>query len=299
MRKLIIITGLTGTGKTNLAVKIAKDYNGEIVSADSVQIYRHLNIGSAKVTADEAQGIKHHLIDIKEFNENYNVGEFVRDCTHAIDEITSKGKLPIICGGTGLYVKALMDGYTLGDSADLEFRHKYEQLAKEKGNEYVWGILNDVSKEYASKVHPNNLKRVIRYLELATHGKQAERKESPLKDFDVLCVGIIADRNYIYEKLNKRVDVMLNAGLKNEIKGLISMGAKRDMQAFNSICYREWFDYFEGKQTMQQTIDLMKQHNRNYAKRQLTFLKTIKNAKLMDINEAEVEIRRFLDDTIK
>ena len=296
MKKLIIITGLTGTGKTDLAVKIAKDYNGEIISADSVQIYRHLNIGSAKVTADEAQGIKHHLIDIKEFNENYNVGEFVRDCTHAIGEITNKGKLPIICGGTGLYVKALMDGYTLGDSADLEFRQKYEQLAKEKGNQYVWQCLNDIDPSKAEQVHPNNIKRVIRYLELATSTVKADKAESPLKTFDVLCVGLVAEREQIYSKLNLRVEQMLADGLENEVKTLIADGATRDMQAFNSIGYKEWFDYFEGKTTKEKTIELIKQHNRNYCKRQLTFLKTIPNIILLNKQQAEEEIKRFIYD---
>lgn len=296
MKKLVVITGLTGTGKSDLAIEIAKQFNGEIISADSVQIYRQLNIGSAKVTQAEMQGIEHHLIDIKDFNETYNVGQFVHDCMEAVQQITNKGKLPIICGGTGLYIKALLEGYTLGECANIAFRQKYEQLAQEKGNQYVWQCLNDIAPEKAKTVHYNNIKRVIRYLELATNNVEVKRVESPVADFDVLCVGIVADREEIYAKLNKRVDIMLESGLEDEIKSLISQGATRDMQAFNSIDYKEWFDYFDGKQTKDKTIELIKQHNRNYCKRQLTFLKTIKGIELISKQDAETKIKRFLND---
>lgn len=296
MKKLVVITGLTGTGKSDLAIEIAKQFNGEIISADSVQIYRQLNIGSAKVTRAEMQGIEHHLIDIKDFNETYNVGQFVHDCMEAVQQITNKGKLPIICGGTGLYIKALLEGYTLGECANIAFRQKYEQLAQEKGNQYVWQCLNDIAPEKAKTVHYNNIKRVIRYLELATNNVEVERVESPVADFDVLCVGIVADREEIYAKLNKRVDIMLKSGLEDEINSLISQGATRDMQAFNSIDYKEWFDYFDGKQTKDKTIELIKQHNRNYCKRQLTFLKTIKGIELVSKQDAKTKIKRFLND---
>lgn len=296
MKKLVVITGLTGTGKSDLAIEIAKQFNGEIISADSVQIYRQLNIGSAKVTKAEMQGIEHHLIDIKDFNETYNVGQFVHDCMEAVHQITNKGKLPIICGGTGLYIKALLEGYTLGECANIAFRQKYERLAQEKGNQYVWQCLNDIAPEKAKTVHYNNIKRVIRYLKLATNNVEVERVESPVADFDVLCVGIVADREEIYAKLNKRVDMMLKMGLEDEINSLISQGATRDMQAFNSIDYKEWFDYFDGKQTKDKTIELIKQHNRNYCKRQLTFLKTIKGIELVSKQDAKTKIKRFLND---
>lgn len=299
MKKVVIITGLTGTGKSDLAVKIAKQYNGEIISADSVQIYKQLNIGSAKITKEEMQGVPHHLIDIRDFNQTYNVGEFVKDCTNAINQILERKKLPIICGGTGLYVKALIEGYSLGQTADTEFRQKYEILAKQKGNQFVWDCLNEIAPDKAKSVHPNNIKRVIRYLELAESGINVAKTQSPLNNFDVCCVGIVAERDLIYEKLNKRVDLMLQSGLEKEIDSLIKLGATREMQALNSIDYKEWFDYFDGNQTKEKTIELIKQHNRNYCKRQLTFLKTIKGIKLLNKQEAETEIRRFLNDKIK
>ena len=297
MTKVVIITGLTGSGKSGLAVKIAREFNGEIISADSVQIYRGLDIGSAKEDHKTMQEIPHHLIDIKDFNQTYNVGEFIEDVKSALTKITQKGKLPIIVGGTGMYVKALMEGYSFGEtSADNDFRLKYQKLAEEKGNLSVWEELNKLNPERAKTVHCNNLKRVIRYLEIEQNHQELTKAESILKDFDVLCVGIVADREIIYSRINKRVDEMLEMGLENEIKTLISHGATKEMQAFNSIGYKEWFDYFDGIQSKEKTIDLIKQHTRNYCKRQLTFLKTINNIDLLTLNEAEEKIRSFLND---
>ena len=297
MTKVLIITGLTASGKSGLAVKIAREFNGEIISADSVQIYKGLDIGSAKEDKATMSEIPHHLIDIKEFNETYNVGEFILDTKTAIENIVSNGKLPIIVGGTGMYIKALMEGFSLGETvADNELRLHFQNMAKEQGNEAVWNELNTINPELASSVHPNNLKRVIRYIEITTNKQELKKEESILKNYDVLAVGITAERSVIYDKINKRVDIMLDMGLENELKNLIEQGAKRDMQAFNSIGYKDWFDYFEGKQDYNTTVELIKQHTRNYAKRQLTFLKTIKGIDIYPINEAEEKIRRFLND---
>ena len=297
MRKIVIITGLTGSGKSGLAVKIAREFNGEIISADSVQIYRGLDIGSAKEEQQTMQEIPHHLIDIKNFDESYNVGEFIEDAQNAINKVISKNKLPIIVGGTGMYVKALMEGYSLGEtSADEEFRKKYQEMAQNQGNLAVWEELNKLNPEKANSVHPNNLKRVIRYLEIESNDKEMTKTESVLKDFDIICVGIVAERELIYSRINKRVDQMIEMGLEDEIKNLIKQGATSSMQAFNSIGYKEWFDYFAGEKTKQETIDLIKQHTRNYCKRQLTFLKTMDNVNLCTIPEAEEKIRSFLND---
>ncbi len=295
--KILIITGMTASGKSGLAVKIAKQYNGEIISADSVQIYRGLNIGSAKDPIEARQGIIHHLIDIREFDATYNVGEFVIDCQKAIEDIISRGKLPIIVGGTGLYIKAILEGYSLGGAgANIEFREHYQNLAKEKGNLAVWEELNNRNPDLAKSVHFNNLKRVIRYLEIDTFGESKENTESILTNYDVCAVGIIADREKIYEKINARVDIMLEEGLEQEVKGLISDGATRENQSMNSIGYKEWFDYFDGVVDRKTTIELIKQHTRNYCKRQLTFMKTIKNLELMTIPDAENKIKEFLND---
>ncbi len=295
--KVIIITGLTGSGKSGLAVKIAKEYNGEIISADSVQIYKGLDIGSAKESKSTQQEIPHHLIDIKNFDENYNVGEFIADTEKALKNITSRGKLPIIVGGTGMYIKALMEGFSLGEtSANDELRNKYQLMAQNEGNLAVWNVLNKLNPERAQTVHPNNLKRVIRYIEIETNGEDLTKTESVLKDYEILCVGIVADREIIYSRINERVDEMISLGLEREVKNLIILGATREMQAFNSIGYKEWFDYFKGKTDKETTIGLIKQHTRNYCKRQLTFLKTINNIELLTLIEAEDKIRSFLND---
>ena len=298
MKKIVIITGLTASGKSGLAVEIAKKYNGEIISADSVQIYRGLDIGSAKESTDTMSVISHHLIDIKNPDETYNVGEFVEDCKNAINDIISRNKLPIVVGGTGLYVKALLEGYSLGTTANNEFREKYQKLAEINGKEYVWNILNEINPEKAKTVHFNNLKRVIRYLEieLNPNEKYSEKTTSILADFDVLSIGVIADREVIYNKINERVDIMINDGLEQEVLSLKNQGITRNNQSVTSIGYREWFDYFEGKISKQETIDLIKQHTRNYCKRQLTFLKTIKGIELLDKAQAKIRIEEFLND---
>ena len=299
MNKIIIITGLTASGKSSLAIEIAKKYNGEIISADSVQIYKGLDIGSAKESKETMSNICHHLIDIKNANETYNVGEFIEDCEKAINNIISKNKLPIIVGGTGLYIKALLEGYSLGNvCADNEFRSKYQNLAKNYGNEYVWNILKKINPEKAKTVHFNNLKRVIRYLEIELSEKSIEPdiRQSILKDFNVLSVGIIADREEIYNKINRRVDNMIDDGLEEEVKTLINSGLTSENQSMTSIGYKEWFDYYNGNKTKQETIDLIKQHSRNYCKRQLTFLKTIKGLDLLNIEQAKNKIEEFLND---
>lgn len=295
MKKIVIITGLTASGKSGLAVEIAKKYNGEIISADSVQIYKLLDIGSAKEDKNTMSVVSHHLIDIKQPNETYNVGEFIIDCKNAINDIISRNKLPIIVGGTAMYIKALMQGYSFGGEKGSEtFRTKYQELAKNKGVEFVWNELNKLNPEKAKTVHQNNLKRVIRYLEIETFGEKIENEPSILKDYDICAVGIVADREQIYQKINMRVDQMIDAGLEQEVRNLLKIGITKENQSVTSIGYREWFDYFEGKTDKQTTIDLIKQHTRNYCKRQLTFLKTMHDIKLCDISEAKDIIENFL-----
>ena len=248
-------------------------------------------------TKQTMQEIPHHLIDIKNFDENYNVGEFVEDCKTAVEDVVSRGKLPIIVGGTGLYIKALINGYSLGDKkADLTYRAELTNLAESKGNEYVWNILNELNPEKAQTVHYNNLKRVIRYIELEKNGAEIVNNDTFINNYNVCVIGIIAEREYIYNRINKRVDQMINDRLENEVAKLIKSGATRETQSLNSIGYREWFDYFEGKQTKDRTIELIKQHTRNYCKRQLTFMKTMPKIKMKTLIEAEKEIKEFLND---
>ena len=299
MKKILIITGLTASGKSNLAIEIAKKYNGEIISADSVQIYKGLDIGSAKESKETMSSVSHYLINIKNFDETYNVGEFIDDCEKAINLIVSKNKLPIIVGGTGLYIKALLEGYSLGTCANDEFRKKYQDMATEHGNLYVWNILNEINPEKAQTVHFNNLKRVIRYLEieLNPNNETPKTSKSILQNYSVLALGVIADREEIYSKINIRVDKMIDEGLEKEVSTLIDAGALRTHQSMNSIGYKEWFDYFDNKTTKEGTVELIKQHTRNYCKRQLTFLKTINNLELLNVKDAKNRIEEFLNDS--
>lgn len=300
MQKILIITGFTGVGKTNLAIEIAKKYNGEIISCDSVQIYKGLDIGSAKVTAEEAEGIPHHLIDILSPNEDYSVGQFVKDCKRHIEQIISRNHLPILVGGTGLYIKALVEGYDFSNTEkNIEFRNKLIALSETYGKEYVWQQLNQLSPTLASKVHFNNLKRVIRYLEIATFGENKSTTPSVLSNYNTLIVGLVDDRKVVYERINQRVDKMLESGFEQEVKYLLQQGYDLKYNCMNSIGYKEMLQYLKGEYDYTKCVELIKQHTRNYCKRQNTFMKTIPNLQLLNNIEAREKIKEFLDDTTK
>ena len=300
MNKIVIITGFTGSGKSGLAVDIAKKYNGEIISCDSVQIYKYLNIGSAKVTQEETEGIPHHLIDILEPTEDYSVGQFVKDCERCIKDIISRGKLPILVGGTGLYIKSLMCGYNFNSTdKNEEFRNQHFELAKLYGNNYVWDKLNKLAPGKAKTVHPNNLKRVIRYLEVATFGEEENNTYSVLKDYNTLAIGVIADRETIYDKINQRVDIMIDMGLEEEVKGLLNQGLTLDNNCLNTIGYREMVQYLLSEISYDKAVELIKQHTRNYCKRQLTFMKTMPSLIMLEKEQARSKIEEFLNDNIK
>ena len=301
MSKIIIITGLTGSGKSGLAVDIAKKYNGEIISCDSVQIYKGLNIGSAKVTQEEMQGIKHYLIDILEPTQEYSVGQFVKDCESAINDIISKSKLPILVGGTGLYIKSLLQGYSFNNvDKNEEFRKEQFKLAEKYGNQYVWDKLNAISPSKAQSVHYNNLKRVVRYLEVETFGGNDSPVYNVLEGHDVLSIGLVVnEREQIYDKINKRVDIMIEQGLEDEVKGLLAQGLTLNDNCMNTIGYREMAQYLLGEIDYPTCIELIKQHTRNYCKRQLTFMKTIPQLILLEKDKAILHIEEFLNDNTK
>ena len=303
LKKVLIITGLTATGKSNFAISVAKKFNGEIISADSVQVFKGFNIGSNKVTKSQQQGITHHLIDIVSPDESFTVSDFVENCYKLIDDIITRGKLPIICGGTGLYIKALMSGYNFGNvKANNDFRLKYKSLAEEKGNKFVWDILNFRSNELASKVHYNNIKRVIRYLELLENPNEFNKSVIKITDkFDVLAIALVEDREKICKKIDERVDEMVKAGLFEEAEDLFFKTKVKDSQSWLSIGYRESMQYINKEITKEKAINLIKQHTRNYCKRQLTFLKTIEGVELIDItngfSDAENKVNAFLEFT--
>lgn len=287
--KVLFILGPTAVGKTAVSVEIAKLFNGEIISCDSVQIFKGLDIGSAKVTEEEKQNIPHHLIDIKEPTETFTSFQFVEEMKKKIKEITERGKLPIVVGGTSLYVKSLILNYNFGGvGVDEEFRAKLNRLLEEKGLESLYSKLSYENKELAEKIDRFNPQRVIRALEISHF--QGEKKSAE-SEIDSLVFALTDDRKNLYERINRRVDIMLKKGLVEEVQDLKNVGVSRECQSMKAIGYKEVYAYLDGEITYEKMVEEIKQHSRNYAKRQFTFLRGMEN-----INYIQVE---NFNDTIK
>ena len=283
MNKIVILTGPTASGKTKLAIEIANKYNGEIISADSMQIYKNLNIGTAKPTKDELLQAKHHMIDIAEANQDYSVQEYVKQADKIIAEICSNNKLPIIVGGTGLYIKALIHPYSFANTPkDEKVRDYYKSLLEEYGQDYIYNLLQTLDQDSAKTIHPNDTKRVIRALEICSISKEKKsllNNETNNNKYDYLMFVLNPKREELYQKINARVDDMFSCGLESEIKNLLEKGlASQQSQSMQAIGYKEFFDYFHGELDLNTTKELIKQHSRNYAKRQITFFKSFKDA---------------------
>lgn len=277
MQKIIIIAGPTGVGKTALSIEVAKKYNGEVVSADSIQIYKGLDIGSAKVTKEEADGIVHHLIDIVSPESEYSAGDYAKDAEIAISEIAKKGKIPIVVGGTGMYITSLLfePGVTCGK--DEKYRKELEELGEKYGSPYLHKMLEKVDPESAKLIHENHQTRIIRALEIfhVSGKKKSEQKSSVLPKYDYLLFGLTADREILYDRINKRVDKMLDSGLLSEVQGLINSGITDKNQCMQGIGYKETYNYLTGKTDKEEFVSKLKQASRNYAKRQITYFKKV------------------------
>lgn len=295
MKKVVFILGPTAVGKTFMAVNLAKTLDGEIISADSVQIYKKLDIGSAKVTEEEKQGITHYAIDILEPHEEFSVFDFVEYTKKKIDEIISHGKTPIVVGGTGLYVKALTLGYNFGGANfDKDLREKLENLAKEKGNDFLFEMLKEKDSFLAEKTDKNNTVRLVRALEIAlSNGEKTQQKT----DIDALVFALVRDRQKLYDDINRRVDIMLQNGLVGEVEGLKKLGLTKDNQSMRAIGYKEVLDYLDGEYDYQRMVELIKQHSRNYAKRQMTFLRGMENINFVDTEDKEQAFKDVLNKT--
>ena len=278
--KKIIIYGPTAVGKSDIAILLAKKINAEIISADSMQIYKDLNIGSAKITEEETQGVKHHLLDIRDSLENYSAFDFCADCKKIIDDITSRGKNVVICGGTGLYIKALTENYDCGTVVcDDEFRKKCNQMS----NEELYAMLKALDEEKAKTIHLNNKHRIIRALEIAT--QKGHTNKSEYND-DFVIFGLVDDREVLYQRINHRVDKMQQLGLVDEVKYLLKHGATLESQSMKAIGYKELIPYIEGVKELNECLEEIKKRTRNYAKRQLTFLRGMENVNFVDVNES-------------
>ena len=304
-KPLIILTGPTAVGKTELSIRLAESVNGEIISADSMQVYKHMDVGTAKITPEEMQGIRHHLIDILEPSEDFNVYLFKELAQKAIDEIYERGKIPVVTGGTGFYIQALLYNIEFEDTdADTEFRETMYRLAEEKGNEYVHDMLKEVDPVSAREIHYNNIKRVVRALEyhnqtgkrISEHNEEQKQNESP---YNFLYFVPNDDRDELYSRINKRVDLMFETGLTKEVDRLIDMGCHRDMTSMKAIGYREFFDYYDGIADISQVRENIKTDTRHFAKRQLTWFRREKEVTMVNVNEFNRDKDKILDYMLK
>lgn len=299
-KNAIIIAGPTATGKSALAVSLAKKLDGEIISADSMQIYRRMDIGSAKVTADEMQGVPHYMLDIKEpSEENFSVADYCALAKEKIEDILKRKKLPIIVGGTGLYISSLADNIEFAEgNTNLELRERLFAIAEEKGNAYVHAMLKEIDPETAESVHENNIKRIVRAIEVynatgITLSEQNRRSKNTPSPYNFIMLALFLNREKMYERINLRVDKMFEQGLVDEVKALAAEGLTKQMQAMQGIGYKEVFDYMENSITKEECIELVKKNTRNYAKRQLTWFKRDKRYIWLDAQAQNVEDDAF------
>ena len=286
---LIILTGPTAVGKTDLSIQLAKAVDAEIVSADSMQIYKYMDIGSAKVTEEEMQGVKHYLVDEIEPDMPFSVSEYKRMAEEYIDEISSRGKNVIVTGGTGLYLNSLIYDMDFGKSdANQELREELNKELEENGPAYMYEKLVSLDKEAAERIHPNNTKRVIRAIEVAMSGEKMNDFSKDLrynKKYRPIIIVLNRDRQALYDRINLRVDIMLKNGLIEEVKGLLEKGYTKDMISMQGIGYKEIIKYFDGEYTLDEAIEIIKRDSRRYAKRQLTWFRRYEDAKWFEIDK--------------
>ena len=285
MKKIICIVGPTGVGKTKLSIELAKKLNGEVINADSTQVFKGMDIATAKVTEEEKEGIPHHLFDIKEIDENYTVFDYQKDCRLKISEIQNRGKIPILVGGTGLYIKAALYDYKFEEE---NYINEYEEYS----NEEIYNKLLSIDPN--TSIHMNNRKRVVRALNYYNNtNKTLSSKEKTDKLlYDVIFIGITTNREVLYDRINKRVDIMLENGLLQEAKRIYDTNI-RSKAVLTPIGYKELFEYFDGESTLEEAIELIKQRSRKYAKRQYTW-----NNHQIPVNWFNVDFDNF-DNTVK
>lgn len=294
MNKVLVIVGPTGVGKTSFSLECAKKYNGEIISGDSIQIYKGLNIGSAKIKEEEKENIKHHLIDIKEPNENYSVKEFQDKGREIIESLFKENKLPIIVGGTGLYIKALLYDYTFFDEENRD-----DQLSN-MSNEEIYKEIEKKDPKALLNIHINNRKRLVRALNIIrkhnTGISNIKDKQEHKPIYDIKIIGLTKDKEELLNMVDKRIDKMIEEGLVNEIKDLLNKGISFNNQSMQAIGYKEFKDYFEGNNTLDKCIENVKTHTHQFIKRQYTWFKNQMNTEwYKDINDAKESINKWYE----
>ena len=306
---LIILTGPTAVGKTDLSIKIAKDLDAEIISADSMQIYEYMDVGSAKVTKEEMDGIHHYMIDEVKPDFKFSVSEFQLRADKYIDEIIEKNKLPLVTGGTGLYLNSLIYNMDFAKSdANNELRESLRLELEEHGIDYMHEKLRSLDEESANRIHKNNTKRVIRALEVCLSGEKMNDFSKDLKfndKYDPIIIVLNRERDHLYERINKRVDIMLEKGLIDEVKNLLNMGYSKDLVSMQGIGYKEIIKYLDGEYTYDEAIEVIKRDSRRYAKRQITWFKRYESAKWFNLDEyndfniLEKDVLTYIENKIK
>ena len=300
MRPLIIITGPTAVGKTALSVRLAKAIGGEIISADSMQVYRHMDIGSAKIKKEEMDGVPHYLIDVLDPEEEFNVTVFQKMAKEAVEEIYSHGHIPIVAGGTGFYIQALLYDIDFTENGeDTSIRMELEKLGQERGAEFLHNLLRDIDPDSADEIYENNMKRVIRAIEyyrqtgerISEHNKRERQKKSP---YDFLYYVVNTERARLYERIDRRVDLMLEQGLVEEVMHLKNMGLTRDMVSMQGLGYKEILDYLQGIYTLEEAIYILKRDTRHFAKRQITWFKRERDVRWLDLPDFNNDLDQVL-----
>lgn len=302
---LVVIVGPTAVGKTALSIDVAKAFNGEIISGDSLQVYKKLDIGTAKVTPQEMEGIPHHLIDVAEPEETYSAFSFKQQAEKYIEEIASRGKLPIIVGGTGMYIQSLLFDFDLGSQKKENQKEKealrqtLTDLVKTKGSEALWQELQRIDSKGAQSIHPNNEKRVMRAIEVKrlTGESIVDQQGIDLHDlnqspYDVKLIGLMTDRSVLYNRINQRVDQMMVDGLLEEARYVYELGP---VQASQGIGYKEFFPYFANGSSLESCIEQVKQHSRHYAKRQLTWFRNRMTVEWWDLVDEPKNIIKLIE----
>lgn len=291
MQKLLVIVGPTAVGKTEIAIKVAQRLDGEIISADSMQIYRGMNIGTAKPTLEEQAGILHHMIDIVDPGEPFSVADYQKMAREKIKEVADRGRLPILAGGTGLYVRAVIDPYNfIPANTDWDLRSRLRQQAREVGLEALYNRLSEVDPVAAERIHPNDERRIIRALEVyQTTGQplsfweQQPDEQRPI--YDLIMIGLHRPRPELYDRINRRVDLMLEHGLLEEAQNLLAQGLDEKFIANQAIGYKEFFAYLRGEESLAEATEKLKQGTRRYAKRQLTWFRADRRIHWVQVGE--------------
>jgi len=288
-KRLLIIVGPTAVGKTDTSILVANELNGEIISADSMQIYKYMDIGTAKPTLEERKGIPHHLIDVVNPDENFSVAEFQKLAKNKINELVLNKKLPIVSGGTGLYINSLIYDMDFTKSvSNWKLREELQEEANEMGNEYIHNKLKEIDPSAADRIHPNNLKKVIRAIEVyyETGDKIGDfSKDIKLnEEYEFFLVGLTRDREELYERINIRVDIIIKQGLVEEVKKLLDLGYSKELVSSNGLGYKEIIRYLEDEYDLDEAINILKRDTRRYAKRQLTWFKRYSDINWYDLS---------------